>query len=206
MEFDFLYKVILIGSAKVGKSSLVRRFVENEFIENHGVTIGVEWHTKTIEVMINGITKIVKLQIWDTAGQERHHAMVKQYFRGAHIVLFVFSLDDTSSFDHIDKTWLKEFREVSDKTEYQILIGNKCDLPAAISRDRINTYAMQNAMEYIETSAKTGEKVDELFKKAATELVTREAPGKLIKDDLVIPGEDDDDQPKQKKRDCCGGT
>jgi small GTP-binding protein len=209
MEFDFLFKVILIGAPGVGKTALGLRFVENVFQENHNATIGVEFYVKTIESIINGVPRKIKLQIWDTAGQERHQSMVKTYYRGASIIMFVFAVDDIQTFEKINDVWLKNVKEVCDGTEVRVLIGNKCDRPSEVTRNQVIAFAEEHGMEYIETSAKTGEKVEEMFIRTAVELATQQGVhminNKKGEDFVHIEGEDSGEGKKESRK-CCGGT
>ena len=101
-EYDYLFKVVLIGDSGVGKSNLLSRFTRNEFNIDSKSTIGVEFATKSIEVE----GKTIKAQIWDTAGQERYRAITSAYYRGAVGALLVFSIEKHSSFENVER-WLK---------------------------------------------------------------------------------------------------
>ena len=96
-EYDYLFKLLLIGNSSVGKSSLLFRFVENVWDDSFVPTIGVDFKLKTLEV--NG--KKVKLQIWDTAGQERFKNITASYYRGGNGVLVVYDITERESFDNL---------------------------------------------------------------------------------------------------------
>jgi GTPase SAR1 family protein len=98
-EYDYLYKVVLIGDSGVGKSNLLSRFTRNEFNLESKSTIGVEFATKSMQVD----TKTVKAQIWDTAGQEQYRSVTKSYFRGSIGVLTIYDLANEDSFNHLIK-------------------------------------------------------------------------------------------------------
>ena len=119
-EYDYLFKLLLIGNSSVGKSSLLFRFVENVWDDSFVPTIGVDFKLKTLEV--NG--KKVKLQIWDTAGQERFKNITSSYYRGGNGVLVVYDITDRESFENLT-SWLIEIEKNANKNVYKLLIGNK---------------------------------------------------------------------------------
>ena len=93
-EYDYLFKVLLIGNSGVGKSSLLLRFTDGEFTDNFMPTIGVDFKVKTVTLD----SKQTKLQIWDTAGQDRFSTITSSYFKGAHGVLVTYDITDRESF------------------------------------------------------------------------------------------------------------
>ena len=215
-EYDYLFKLLLIGNSSVGKSSLLYRFVDNSWDENFVPTIGVDFvrifyiynlyiqKLKTLE--ING--KKVKLQIWDTAGQERFKNITASYYRGGHGVLVVYDITDRESFTNLN-SWLIEIEKNANKNVFKLLIGNKSDLEPQrqVQFDEGKAFAESNGMKFIETSAKTDQKVKEAF-----ETLTKE----IIKDNLNRnkPLSDDEkhkiklnsnttDINKKKKEGCC---
>ncbi|RCN44260.1 Ras family protein [Ancylostoma caninum] len=121
-EYDFLYKVILIGDSGVGKSNLLSRFARNTFSLESKSTIGVEFSTRIITV--DG--KRIMAQIWDTAGQERFKTVTSAYYRGAQGALIVYDITKPGSFDSC-KQWLHDLREQSEHVSV-MLVGNKSDL------------------------------------------------------------------------------
>ena len=155
-------KVVLVGDAKVGKSCIVRRIIDNSFDEFSATTIGVAFQTKIISTE-QGET--VKLQIWDTAGQEQYRSLAKMYFRNANIALLVFSITMKESFLSLNE-WVPQILADSTETKF-IVIGNKCDLPnsqRAITREEGMEFSQSiNAITYLETSAKTGSGIEELI-------------------------------------------
>jgi len=105
-EYDYLFKVVLIGDSGVGKSNLLSRFTRNEFSLDSKSTIGVEFATKSI--VAEG--KTIKAQIWDTAGQERYRAITSAYYRGAVGALLVYDISKHATFENVER-WLKELRD-----------------------------------------------------------------------------------------------
>jgi Ras-related protein Rab-1A len=161
MEYDYLFKILLIGDSGVGKSSILHRFTDDTFSESYLSTIGVDFKIKTIE--LDG--KYIKLQIWDTAGQERFRAITKSYYRGAHAVIIVFDVSDSSTFNNVGM-WLNEVNHHADKNCSILLVGNKNDKPSSlrvVSNEDANNFAISKGIPYVETSAKNASNVEQIF-------------------------------------------
>ncbi|KAI0226081.1 Rab GTPase ypt31, partial [Massospora cicadina] len=122
-EYDFLFKVVLIGDSGVGKSNLLSRFTRDEFNLESKSTIGVEFATRNVQVE----GKSIKAQIWDTAGQERYRAITSAYYRGAVGALLVYDVTKHNTFENVNR-WLKELRDHAESHIVILLVGNKCDL------------------------------------------------------------------------------
>ena len=122
-EYDYLFKVVLIGDSGVGKSNLLSRFTRNEFNLESKSTIGVEFATKSITAE----GKTIKAQIWDTAGQERYRAITSAYYRGAVGALLVYDISKQGTFQNVER-WLKELRDHAERNIVVMLVGNKSDL------------------------------------------------------------------------------
>ncbi|KAJ3675327.1 hypothetical protein LUZ60_004369 [Juncus effusus] len=159
-EYDYLFKVVLIGDSGVGKSNLLSRFTRNEFLLDSKSTIGVEFATRTIQV--EGRT--IKVQIWDTAGQERYRAITSAYYRGALGALLVYDVTKASSFENIAR-WLKELRDHADSNIVIMLIGNKTDLKhlRKVNTEDAQGYAEAEGLSFIETSALEAVNVEKAF-------------------------------------------
>ncbi|KAH8552856.1 GTP-binding protein [Umbelopsis sp. PMI_123] len=160
-EYDYLFKLVLIGDSGVGKSNLLSRFTSNEFNLESKSTIGVEFATKNI--VIDGHT--IKCQIWDTSGQERYRAITGAYYRGAVGALLVYDITRQSSFQNIDH-WLKELRDHADENIVMMLVGNKSDLAEssrAVPTEEGGAFAEDNKMLFFETSALDATNVDAAF-------------------------------------------
>nr|AFK44865.1 unknown [Lotus japonicus] len=159
-EYDYLFKVVLIGDSGVGKSNLLSRFTRNEFCLESKSTIGVEFATRTLEVE----GRMVKAQIWDTAGQERYRAITSAYYRGALGALLVYDVTKPTSFENVTR-WLKELRDHADANIVIMLIGNKTDLKhlRGVATEDAQSYAEKEGLSFIETSALEATNVDKAF-------------------------------------------
>ena len=169
MDFDALYKVILIGDSGVGKSSLLQRFIEpHGALPARGLpTIGVDFRILTKEY--GG--KRVKLQIWDTAGQERFRTIASSYYRGAHLIVIVADLTDPASITNVGAVWVPEVRKYALPSVKHLLLMNKVDAPRATDQCvRVAEVAAQTGFPMVYTSAGTGEGVSEAFETALQEL------------------------------------
>lgn len=166
-DYDYLFKVVLIGDSGVGKSNLLSRFTRNDFNLESMSTIGVEFATRSIKVE----SKTVKAQIWDTAGQERYRAIVNSYYRGAVGALLVFDIARHLTFMNIER-WLKELRDYAAENIVIMLVGNKSDLHhlRVITTDEAKHFAEKNNLSYIETSALDATNVDKAFETILTEI------------------------------------
>jgi len=166
-EYDYLYKVVLIGDSGVGKSNLLSRFTLNEFNLETKSTIGVEFATRSI--CTEG--KTIKAQIWDTAGQERYRAITSAYYRGAVGALLVYDIAKYSTFKNVER-WLTELRENADKHIVIMLVGNKSDLRhlREVPTDEAKSFAEKHGLSFIETSALDSTNVELAFQNILTEI------------------------------------
>ncbi|KAI9227262.1 MAG: small GTPase [Piptocephalis tieghemiana] len=166
-EYDFLFKVVLIGDSGVGKSNLLSRFTRNEFNLESKSTIGVEFATRSIQVD----NKTIKAQIWDTAGQERYRAITSAYYRGAVGALLVYDIAKHVTYENVNR-WLKELRDHADSNIVIMLVGNKSDLRhlRAVPTDDAKQFAAENGLSFIETSALDSSNVELSFQKILTEI------------------------------------
>eukprot|EP00466_Bigelowiella_natans_P019187 jgi/Bigna1/52074/estExt_Genewise1Plus.C_50108 len=120
---DHLFKLVIIGDAGVGKSSLLLRFTEDNFSTNYISTIGVDFRFRTLNIK----QKIVKLQIWDTAGQERFRTITSAYYRGADGVILVYDFTSDESLKHFED-WLEQVNKYASEDTAKLIVGNKADL------------------------------------------------------------------------------
>lgn len=160
-------KLVLLGDAGAGKSSLVLRFVKGQFVEFQESTIGAAFFSQTLAV--NDAT--VKFEIWDTAGQERYHSLAPMYYRGAAAAIIVYDITNQVSFDRAKK-WVQELKAQGNTNMVVALAGNKADLLEAkkVSTEDAQLYAQENDLFFLETSAKTATNVNEIFYEIAKKL------------------------------------
>ncbi|XP_007570626.1 RAB11a, member RAS oncogene family, like [Poecilia latipinna] len=164
-EYDYLFKVVLIGDSGVGKSNLLSRFTRNEFNLESKSTIGVEFATRSIQVE----GKTIKAQIWDTAGQERYRAITSAYYRGAVGALLVYDIAKHLTYENAER-WLKELQDHADSNIVIMLVGNKSDLRhlRAVPTDEAKGFAEKNGLSFLETSALDSSNVELAFQTILT--------------------------------------
>jgi Ras-related protein Rab-11A len=166
-EYDYLFKLVLIGDSGVGKSNLLSRFTRNEFNLESKSTIGVEFATRSLTID----NKVIKAQIWDTAGQERYRAITSAYYRGAVGALLVYDVTRHVTFENIER-WLKELRDHVDPNAVVMLIGNKSDLRhlVAVPTGDGKSLAERESLYFMETSALEATNVEQAFAEVLTQI------------------------------------
>merc|ERR1711939_1264554 len=186
-EYDYLFKLLLIGDSGVGKSCLLLRFADDTYTESYISTIGVDFKIKTIE--LDG--KVIKLQIWDTAGQERFRTITSSYYRGAHGIIVVYDVTDQESFNNV-KVWLQEIDRYANENVNKLLVGNKSDLTSkkVVDYETAKAFADELGIPFLETSAKSAANVEQSFMTMAAEIKKRMASQPVMaKQQTVKPGE-----------------
>lgn len=171
-EYDFLFKLLIIGDSGVGKSCLLLRFSDNSYTDIFISTIGVDFKIRTL----NLDDKVVKLQIWDTAGQDRFRTITSSYYRGAHGIIIVYDTTDIESFNNV-KSWLSEIEKFASENVNKLLVGNKCDL---VNQKVVDTKMGQDLADsfgipFLETSARDSINVEEAFTRMARNIKDRMA-------------------------------
>ena len=170
VNFNYLFKYIIIGDSAVGKSNILLRYIHDKFNEEFQSTIGVEFGAKNLKIE----DKIYRIQIWDTAGQETFRSITRAYYKNSVCACVVYDITNKNSFNNI-KSWIEDCKKVSPKTVFLILIGNKVDLEdkREVSYEEGSVYAEKNGMLFFETSAKTGKNIEEIFIKSSYEIAKR---------------------------------
>eukprot|EP01036_Dinobryon_divergens_P027419 gene27419-36191_t len=153
-------KVVLLGDTGVGKSSLVLRFVTNNFKPYSESTIGASFMSKMVTVN----SKPIKFQIWDTAGQEKYHSLAPMYYRGAAAAIIVYDITRENTFKTL-KTWVEELKSKGPKDIIIAIAGNKADLEEMreVDSKQARSYAEDIGAMYLETSAKDDLNVQDIF-------------------------------------------
>ena len=179
---EMTVKLILLGDSRVGKSSVVIRFVKGEFDQYKFPTIGATFLTQ--KVAVDNVE--TKFEIWDTAGQEKYRALAPLYYRGSSAALCVYDITNQESFENVKK-WVNEVQENEGKHVVIAIAGNKVDLEA--NRQVLKTdgleYAKENNFIFYETSAKTGKNVQRIYFEIAREVAKRNNAYR-IKNNLIL--------------------
>ena len=196
-DSNHTFKILTIGESGVGKTCILRRFVENKFLKSHLATIGIDFRTKIIHVY----GKDIKLKIWDTAGQERYHNITSQIYKGADGIILVFDVNEEISFTKI-KDWIEQIKSNVSQDEISlILLGNKCDIEErAISKEQGQQMANSLQINYYETSALNGTGINEAFEGLTKEIMKKK---KVINSDGRTISLTSNQKPKNQKKGCC---
>ena len=162
-NFNYLLKYIIIGDSAVGKSNILTRYVYEKFNEEFQSTLGVEFAAKNAIID----NKIYRIQIWDTAGQESFRSITRAYYKNSVCAFIVYDITNRTSFENV-KTWLDDIQKQCPQTTFLVLVGNKIDLEneRQILYEEGASFAEKNNMLFIETSAKTGQNIENLFMKS----------------------------------------
>ena len=164
------FKILTIGESGVGKTCILRRFVENKFLKNHLATIGIDFKTKTLNIN----NQEIKLKIWDTAGQERFRNITTQYYKGADGIVLIYDVTDDASYEKI-RDWMEQILSNTKREDIGlVLLGNKCDMePRAVTEEQGNKMAEELKVSYFETSALTGQGINEAFNELTRDIMKR---------------------------------
>lgn len=163
--YDHLLKVILIGEAGVGKSSILLRFTDDRFTDDPLSTIGVDLKVKPLEMTNSqGERKRIKVTLWDTAGQERFRTLTASYFHGLHAVIIVYDVTRRETFDKLP-SWVEEVDRNTHGPVVRVLVGNKVDQAESrqVTRKEGELWAQERGMMFVESSAKTKHGVQQVF-------------------------------------------
>ena len=170
INFNYLFKYIIIGDAAVGKSNILLRYAHGQFKDEYQLTIGVEFGAKNIKIK----DKIYRIQIWDTAGQENFRSITRAYYKNSVCALVVYDITNKESFSNIS-SWIEDCKNQSPKSIFMVLVGNKSDLndKREVSYDDGKDLAEKNNMLFFETSAKNGDNIEDIFYSSATEIAKK---------------------------------
>ena len=196
-EQNNTFKILTIGEGGVGKTCILRRFVENKFLKSHLATIGIDFRTKIIKVYGRNI----KLKIWDTAGQERYRNITNQIFKGADGIVLVYDVNNEVSYAKI-KDWIEQITSNVSRDEISlVLLGNKCDIEErAISKEKGQEMADELKVKYYETSALAGTGIDEAFEGLTKEILKKK---KVVNGDGRNISLSSSQKKKKEAKTCC---
>lgn len=183
------YKIIIIGDTCVGKTSIINKYVDDTFTDHIPQTIGVEYKTKNIIID----SSEYKLQIYDTAGQEIFKSITSSYYRIADGVIVAFDLTNETSFNNVPQ-WIKDFIEAYEQKP-MIIVGNKYDESEKrkVDQETAQKFATSQKIAYYETSAKTGQFIEDSFTKLA----------ELIHKNSINAKKGVDIEKEANKKECC---
>ncbi|KAG5876393.1 hypothetical protein JTB14_010503 [Gonioctena quinquepunctata] len=156
------YKLVFLGEQSVGKTSLITRFMYDSFDTTYQATIGIDFLSKTIYLK----DKTIRLQLWDTAGQERFRSLIPSYIRDSAVAVVVYDITNVSSFEQTTK-WIDDVRRERGSNVIIMLVGNKVDLKdfREVGIEEAEQKAKENDTLFIETSAKEGYNIKQLFRR-----------------------------------------
>ena len=150
------HKIIFVGDAATGKTSIINRIIDNPFNDTYEVSIGIDFMSKNIRFRGQNI----KIQIWDSAGQEKYKGLIPSYVRNSSIVFIVYDISNRSSFDNIPN-WISFVKNIEKTT--MILCGNKTDLDREVNKNEAEELAKREGLLFFECSAKTNENIKNMF-------------------------------------------
>ena len=181
-NFDYMFKLLLIGSSAVGKTSFLIRYAEDSFTSAFVSTVGIDFKVKTVFRH----DKRVKLQIWDTAGQERYRTITRAYYRGAMGFILVYDITNEESFNAV-QDWITQIKNYSIENAQVILVGNKCDMEEerVISTERGKQLADQLGVQFFETSAKENVNIKVVFEQLV-DIICDEMSESLANDPSLV--------------------
>ncbi|KAH8319776.1 hypothetical protein KR074_005579 [Drosophila pseudoananassae] len=181
-NFDYMFKLLIIGNSSVGKTSFLFRYADDSFTSAFVSTVGIDFKVKTVFRH----DKRVKLQIWDTAGQERYRTITTAYYRGAMGFILMYDVTNEDSFNSV-QDWVTQIKTYSWDNAQVILVGNKCDMEdqRVISFERGRQLADQLGVEFFETSAKENVNVKVSIWRVAKRSWSNVAPFQAVFERLV---------------------
>jgi small GTP-binding protein len=209
------YKIAIIGNQHVGKTTILSRYKYETTDDTYAPTVGIDFLTKNVFLE----DKTIRLVMWDTAGQERFKSLIPSYLKNANCVILTYDITDKSSFTSLNK-WLSDVRDNVVEGTFIILCGNKIDLnnKRAVPKEDGEKFAQENKIAYAETSATTGEGINELFNTIIGNFCDVPIINKEEKDDDDLDNmgsksialkdlkkEDVKIEQQKKKNNCCGG-
>ncbi|XP_075902870.1 ras-related protein Rab-41 isoform X1 [Nelusetta ayraudi] len=176
------FKLVFLGEQSVGKTSLITRFMYDSFDNTYQATIGIDFLSKTMYLE----DRTIRLQLWDTAGQERFRSLIPSYIRDSAAAVVVYDIANLNSFQQTSK-WIDDVRTERGSDVIIMLVGNKTDLAdkRQVSVEAAERKARELNVMYIETSAKAGYNVKQLFRRVAAALPGMDSTPEKSNNDMV---------------------
>ena len=167
INFHYLLKYVIIGDSGVGKSNILLQYINGKFVEDFKATVGVEFGAKNIEIN----NRIYRIQVWDTAGQEQFRSIARAYYKNSVCACIVYDITNRNSFNSI-QNWIDDCTKQTPKSILLILIGNKNDLndKREVQYEEGAEFARKRNMIFLETSAKTGNNINDIFEKSVQQI------------------------------------
>ncbi|CAD8089193.1 unnamed protein product [Paramecium primaurelia] len=185
-DIQLCFKIVFLGSSSVGKTSIIKRFLKNEFAMKSMSTVGVACESKVITIN----NQQVKVQLWDTAGQERFRSLTKNYYRGCDAVIIVYDISNIKSFDQVNG-WIADFEEKCERPALKMLLGNKIDLNREVGIELGQLLARKQNLLFQEVSAKENINIENAMIKLIENLInTRsiDSGDKIIRRGSLVEG------------------
>ena len=206
MNYDKTCQLLVIGDTSVGKTSLITRYTNGTFKDEYLATVGLDYYSK--EEIINN--KTINIKIWDTAGQERFKALTQSYFRNAEGVMLAFDVTKSESYDNL-KDWIVSIKKnLEGKNIFLplIIVGNKIDMEESreVEKESAEQFATENNYKYFETSAKTGEGVDEAVRDLINQVLNNNQIDEQkmeARKSVQLKEEVNNEGEVKKKKGCC---
>ena len=199
---DFKLKIVVVGDSGVGKTNLIRRFIQDDFQSNSKATVGVEFFSKSFKINDN----VFKIEIWDTAGQERYKSITAAYYKGAKGGLVVYDVTSKTSFDNVDN-WVSEIKEKASTDMKTMMIGNKIDLKdeRAVSTEEALEKAKLLELPLMEASALDSTNVKQAFYDLLKEMYkeVKKTIDVVEQAEKQNEGVQLDTNQKEEKKGCC---
>lgn len=193
------FKLVFLGEQSVGKTSLITRFMYDSFDNTYQATIGIDFLSKTMYLE----DRTIRLQLWDTAGQERFRSLIPSYIRDSSVAVVVYDITNANSFQQTSK-WIDDVRTERGSDVIIILVGNKTDLSdkRQVSTEEGERKARELNVMFIETSAKAGYNVKQLFRRVAAALPGMEQTEQKKEDMIEVKLKDTPAEPQQESGGC----
>ncbi|XP_020487367.2 RAB6B, member RAS oncogene family a isoform X2 [Labrus bergylta] len=193
------FKLVFLGEQSVGKTSLITRFMYDSFDNTYQATIGIDFLSKTMYLE----DRTVRLQLWDTAGQERFRSLIPSYIRDSTVAVVVYDITNVNSFQQTSK-WIEDVRTERGSDVIIMLVGNKTDLAdkRQITIEEGEQRAKELSVMFIETSAKTGYNVKQLFRRVAAALPGMESMQETSKEGMIDIKLDKPQEPQTTEGGC----